>query len=98
MRWIFVVVLAAAAVGCGGNKNKFLRRAASADLGCPESQVHLTTTSKSDAQYRAAGCGRSAMYTYSRGQGAMRISPVEGLGATGPAGDGPPPPPPPPPL
>jgi hypothetical protein len=95
---MLVVVLAVTALGCGGNKNRFLRRSASVDLACPESQIHLTTTSKADAQYRAAGCGRSALYTYSKGQGAMRISPVEGINAAPPQGNVVAPPPPPPPA
>lgn len=104
-RWLLVAALAVTVVGCGGNKNRIIRKAASVDLTCSEGQIRLTTTSKSAAQYRAEGCGRRATYTFTKGEGALRISPVEGAVTTGPGyvapppGGAPPPPdaPPPPP-
>ncbi len=107
--WIRIAALAALAflvAGCGANKNKYIRRQASQDLSCSEGQVHLSTVSKSGAQYLAQACGRRAVYTYSKETGAVRISEVEGLSTTGQpvvmqppgrGGDVPPPPPPPPP-
>jgi hypothetical protein len=102
------MLLAVVAVGCGGNKNKYIRRQAGQDLSCSEGQVHLSTLNKHSAQYLAQACGRRAVYTYSKETGAVRISEIEGAGVTtalpGGAppppsgGDAPPPPPPPPPA
>ncbi len=100
-----LIALSLFAVGCGGNKNKYIRRQASQDLTCSEGQVHLSTLNKSGAQYLAQACGRRAVYTYSRETGAVRISEIEGANVSGqpnvmpPPGGGsdtPPPPPPPP--
>jgi hypothetical protein len=105
-RFFSVVALALLALGCGGNKNKYIRKQAGQDLSCSESQVHLSTISKGGAQYLAEACGRRAVYTYSREQGAVRISAIEGANVPGApvvmpppgvGGDSPPPPPPPPP-
>ena len=107
-RSIALVALALVAAGCGGNKNKYIRKQAGRDLNCSEGQVHLSTVSKSGAQYLAEACGRRAVYTYSKDQGAVRISAIEGANVPGqpvvmpPPGHGdpyaqPPPPPPPPP-
>src|SRR4051794_13703422 len=108
-RLVALLSLVLVAVGCGGNKNKYLRKQAGQDLRCSESQVHLSTVSRDDAQYLAEACGRRAVYTYSREQGAVRISAIEGANVPGgdavvmpppgsPGnGDVPPPPPPPPP-
>lgn len=84
IRWLLVAALAVTVVGCGGNKNRILRRAASTDLSCSEGQIRVSTLSKSQAQYRAEGCGRRATYTFTKGEGALRISPVEGAVSTGP--------------
>ena len=106
IRLVCLVAVALTATGCGGNMNKYLRKQAGIDLNCSESQVHLSTITRAGAQYLAEACGRRAVYTYSRDQGAVRISAVEGANAPGtplelpPAGGGdptPPPPPPPPP-
>lgn len=104
-RIIALTVLAFVATGCGGNKNKYIRKQASVDLSCSEGQVHLSTINKSDAQYLATACGRRAVYTYSRETGAVRISEIEGATNVGgqpvvvqPRNDTPPPPPPPPPA
>lgn len=112
LRLLAVLVIAFGLAGCGGNRNKYLRRQAGRDLGCSEGQVRLSTLNKSTAQYLAEACGRRAVYTYSRDQGAIRISAIEGanvgnqppppLPGNGPSPGGdevpPPPPPPPPPL
>lgn len=104
LRHIALIALALVAVGCGGNKNKYLRKQAGLDLNCSESQVNLTTISKSGAQFLAQACGRKAVYTYSREQGAVRISEIEGANVPsapvvmpppGAGNDTPPPPPPP---
>jgi hypothetical protein len=107
IRLIALAAVALVASGCGGNMNKYLRKQAGKDLSCSESQVHLSTITKAGAQYLAEACGRRAVYTYSREQGAVRISAIEGASTTGepvvmpPPGvagsDVPPPPPPPPP-
>ncbi len=110
-RWLLLAALAVTAVGCGGNKNKFIRRQAASDLTCAEGQVRLTTVSRNEAQYRAEGCGRFALYTYTKREGVLRISAIEGVGNSPPVvvpppttanpqppGAPPPPPPPPPPL
>jgi hypothetical protein len=96
------------ALGCGGNKNKYLRKQAAQDLSCGESQLHLTNSNKAGAQVLAQGCGKHALYTYEKGAGAVRISEIEDDGAAeakavvkaprGAAGAPPPPPPPPPPA
>lgn len=91
IRWLLVVAVAVTAAGCGGNKNRIIRKLAASDLSCSEGQVRLSTVSKSQAQYRADGCGRHALYTFARGDGALRISPIEGAVTTGP-GYLPPPP------
>ncbi len=107
-RHLMVLALALFAVGCGANKNKYIRKQAGRDLGCSESQVKLSTVSKSGAQYLAEACGRRAVYTYSREQGPVRISAIEGANVPveplvvppplgGDANSPPPPPPPPPP-
>ncbi|MDP2271780.1 MAG: hypothetical protein Q8N23_33125 [Archangium sp.] len=107
-RFSLLFALVVFAVGCGGNKNKYIRKQAGRDLGCSESQVKLSTVSKSGAQYLAEACGRRAVYTYSREQGPVRISAIEGANVPAdqvvlppPVGSGdpnaPPPPPPPPP-
>jgi hypothetical protein len=101
-----LALVAITATGCGGNKNKYLRKAASVDLRCSEGQVHLSTLSRDDQRYLAEACGRRAVYTYTRETGAVRISEIEGANVAGVQGGevvGPPPPglnetPPPPPL
>ncbi|MFZ5442806.1 MAG: hypothetical protein ACOZQL_22560 [Myxococcota bacterium] len=105
-----LALLAVVATGCGGNKNKYIRKLASQDLSCSEGQVHLSTINKHTQQYLAQACGRRAVYTFSKETGAVRISAIEGAGVTttppGPgapppppgSGDAPPPPPPPPPA
>lgn len=102
-----LVMVALGLAGCGANRNKYLRKQAGRDLGCSEGQVRLTTVDKSTAQYLAEACGRRAVYTYSKDQGAIRISAIEGasvqhqppppLPGNGepPRGDEVPPPPPP---
>jgi hypothetical protein len=109
-RLVALAMLALFAVGCGGNKNKYIRKQAGLDLHCSESQVHLSTVSKEGAQFLAEACGRRAVYTYSKDQRAVRISEIEGAGVPGqpvvmqppksggdPYAQPPPPPPPPPP-
>jgi hypothetical protein len=108
-RQFLLLSLAFLALGCGGNKNKYLRKAAGQDLRCSESQVHLRTLSKDGARYLAEACGRRAVYTYTRETGAVRISEIEGANVAGVQGgeivgppppglnETPPPPPPPPP-
>ncbi len=103
-----LVMVALALAGCGANRNKYLRKQAGRDLGCSEGQVRLTTVEKSTAQYLAEACGRRAVYTYSKDQGAIRISAIEGANVQNqpppplpgngepPRGDEVPPPPPPP--
>jgi len=112
LRLLTLVVLALALAACGANRNKYLRKQAGRDLGCSEGQVRLKTIDKAGAQYLAEACGRRAVYTYTKEQGAMRISAIEGanvqnqdpppLSGSGAAPGGgevpPPPPPPPPPL
>ena len=107
VRFAIVVLFALVAVGCGGNKNKYIRRQAAVDLRCSEGQVHLSTLSRSQAHYLAEACGRRAVYTYSRDSRAVRVSQIEGANVQGEpvvmtppgvdANDIPPPPPPPPP-
>jgi hypothetical protein len=107
VRFIALLALALFIVGCGGNKNRYIRRLASQDLRCSESQVHLSTLSKSQAHFLAEACGRRAVYTYSRDERAVRVSQIEGMNVPGEpvvmtppgmdASDVPPPPPPPPP-
>ena len=106
VRFGFVVFLSLFAVGCGGNKNRYIRKLAAEDLHCSESQVHLSTLSKSQAHFLAQACGRRAVYTYSRDERAVRVSQIEGANVPGepvvmtPPGvdpETPPPPPPPPP-
>lgn len=102
-RLIAFVSLSLLALGCGGNKNRYLRKQAGQDLSCSEGQVHLSTVASGN--YLAQACGRRAVYTYTREQGAVRISAIEGANVPGepvvmpPPGQGetPPPPPPPPP-
>lgn len=105
-RQFLVLFLALAGLSCGGNKNKYLRKAAAQDLRCSEGQVHLTTLSRGDLRYLAQACGRRAVYTWTRETGAVRISEIEGANVAGVQGGevvGPPPPglsetPPPPPA
>lgn len=97
-RHFVVLALALLAVGCGGNKHKYIRTQAGRDLGCSESQVKLSTVSKAGAQYLAEACGRRAVYTYSREQGPVRISAIEGANVPVEQVVMPPPPPPPPPT
>lgn len=100
---VALLALAVLATSCGGT-TKHVRRKASQELTCAESQVHVTTVSKSASQYLAEACGRRAVYLYSRGQGAVRISEIEGANVHGavppppPVSGQPPPPPPPPPA
>jgi hypothetical protein len=107
---LFVLALVAVgSMGCGGNKNRYLRKAASVDLRCSEGQVHLSTLSRDDQRYLAEACGRRAVYTYTRETGPVRISEIEGANVAGVQGgevvgppppglsETPPPPPPPPP-
>lgn len=79
--WWGVLVVALAGCG-GGSRTRYLRRAASSDLSCPEKQIHLTTTVKAgeNSQYLAEGCARRASYQYTRQQGAVRVSSIEGVG------------------
>ena len=106
LRLLTVLVLTLGLVGCGGaNRNKYLRKQAGRDLSCSEGQVRLSTIDKGGAQYLAQACGRRAVYTYSKDQGAIRISAIEGANVTqqppalndDSSGEVPPPPPPPPP-
>jgi hypothetical protein len=90
------------------SKNKHLRRQAAMDLQCSENSITLSTPKRGVPQYLAVGCGRQAMYTYTRASGAVRISEVIGASPTPPSpseslppppeGEVPAPPPPPPPA
>ena len=100
-RLLTVLMIALAACG-GANRNKYLRKQAGRDLSCSEGQVHLSTLDRAGAQYLAEACGRRAVYTYSKQQGAVRVSAIEGANVTpqpppldGNLGEVPPPPPPP---
>ncbi len=110
LRLLILLVVALSLAGCGASRNRYLRKQAGRDLGCSEGQVRLKTIDKAGAQYLAEACGRRAVYTYTKAQGAMRISAIEGAnvqnqdppplpgaGADPSGGDVPPPPPPPPP-
>lgn len=91
VRFSMVVVLAVGLSSCGGGKTRYVKRQAAAELGCPEGQVRLKLINKAELQYLATACGRRAVYTYESGEGAVRISAIEGEGAV-PAGAVPPPP------
>lgn len=104
LKLLTVLMIALGLAGCGGaNRNKYLRKQAGRDLSCSEGQVHLKTVDRAGAQYLAEACGRRAVYTYSKDQGAVRVSAIEGANVTSqppPPLDGnlsevPPPPPPP---
>ncbi len=81
-----IALVALMLAGCGGNKNRYLRKQAGFDLHCSEGQVHLSTISS--GQFLAEACGRRAVYTYSRSGRAERISAVEGANVQ--PGSGPP--------
>jgi hypothetical protein len=99
--------------GCSVKTVNAIRRQASADLSCSEGQVHVSAINKRQGQYLAEACQRRAVYSYTKLNGVVRLSEVEGPAAS-PGGAGgqpvvvmppakadespqPPPPPPPPP-
>jgi hypothetical protein len=108
---VVLLCLAAGLTGCSAKTVKAIRRQAAADLQCAEGQVRVSALNKQHGQYLAEACTRRAVYSFTRNNGAVRISEIEGPGATSPGGQPvvimpptttdetpqPPPPPPPPP-
>ncbi|MFT3709643.1 MAG: hypothetical protein QM817_18595 [Archangium sp.] len=106
------MLLALTFSACSARTSGAIKKQAAADLQCSEGQVHVSAINKRQGQYLAEACQRRAVYSYTKQNGVVRLSEVEGPAATpAPVGGQPvvmmppattdsttqPPPPPPPP-